>query len=379
MKDPDLQGKYKPPPARYLLKAFEYAVKAMKRDWKVGEMGKGADWDRLTGRVKKVERKWLKWEGRQGWKLASEMKVGKLGQGSSGEKRMRKVQEERVRGESEEEEKRREKERVERRDWVKRAFLHAWEGYKEHAWGHDELAPVSNLWSDNYNGEFPSHSRKEKLLKSLFHSGWGATLVDNLDTLLLMDLSHEYNLARQHVSQIDFTYLVPPGSRFFSTQLPPLSSLDTTTDPSVSYTELPDPVPLTGWTNSRLQTSFSAQSPTTIPLFETTIRYLGGLLSAYDLSGGDPLMLERAKELGDWLLPSLNTDWGLAVPRYKIGFNPDGGPSGRAVLAEVGSLGMELIKLSMITGDETYYVAVSFSLSLYFSLMGSKRADELRG
>jgi len=202
--------------------------------------------------------------------------------------------------------------------------------------------------------------------------GWGATLVDNLDTLLLMDLSHEYNLARQHVSQIDFTYLVPSGSRFFSTTLPPLSSLDTTTDPSISYSELPDPVPLNGWTASRLQSSFSAQSPQTIPLFETTIRYLGGLLSAYDLSGGDPLMLERAKELGDWLLPSLNTDWGLAVPRYKIGFNPDGGPSGRAVLAEVGSLGMELIKLSMITKDETYYIAVSF---LSFSQLSVRGVD----
>ena len=83
-------------------------------------------------------------------------------------------------------------------------------------------------------------------------------------------------------------------------------------------------------------------------------------------------MLERAKELGDWLLPSLNTDWGLAVPRYKIGFNPDGGPSGRAVLAEVGSLGMELIKLSMITKDETYYIAVSF---LSFSQLSVRGVD----
>ena len=156
MKDPDLQEKYRPPPTRYLLKAFEYAVKAMKRDWKVGEMGKGADWDRATGRVKKVERKWLKWEGRQGWELPS-LRVGDLGEGvGKGEKKVRRVQEEGVREETREEERRREKEREQRRDWVKRAFLHAWEGYKEHAWGHDELAPVSNLWSDNYNGGLTS-------------------------------------------------------------------------------------------------------------------------------------------------------------------------------------------------------------------------------
>jgi len=177
-----------------------------------------------------------------------------------------------------------------------------------------------------------------------------------------MNLSHEYNLARKHVSEIDFTYLVPSSSHFFETsQLPPLASLDVEPDPSIDYDNLPDSSSSEDYkqwsTGSKLKSSYSPFSPTTIPLFETTIRYLGGLISAYDLSGGDPLMLSRARELGDWLLPSLNTDWGLAVPRYKIGMNPDGGPSGRAVLAEVGSLGMELIRLSMITKDEAYYIA----------------------
>lgn len=43
-------------------------------------------------------------------------------------------------------------EEAHRREWVKRAFLHAWEGYKKHAWGHDEVMPLSNLFSNNYNG-----------------------------------------------------------------------------------------------------------------------------------------------------------------------------------------------------------------------------------
>ncbi|GAA5825216.1 hypothetical protein JCM10212_002960, partial [Sporobolomyces blumeae] len=350
------------PPARYLVKAFEYAARSKptrdevdaKRkeheaarlsgkegltaddlDW---NMGPGTAWDERTGRPKMVSRKDLKLGEYFKWNPEQKgYRVSDLGTGGMRERKMAKVQADGVVGESRDEEAKREKEREERRDWVKRAFLHAWEGYKKHAWGHDELAPVSNLWSDNYNG-------------------WGATLVDNLDTLLLMNLSHEYNLAREHVASIDFTYLVPSSSSFFHTRLPELHSLDVVPDPRVSYKDV-DATLTNKFTDPRLAARQNPRSPSTVPLFETTIRYLGGLLSAYDLSGGDPLMLERARELGDWLLPSLATMYGLAVPRYAIGSNPNGGPIGRAVLAEVGSLTLELTKLSMITGDETYYKA----------------------
>lgn len=43
-----------------------------------------------------------------------------------------------------------------------------------------------------------------------------------------------------------------------------------------------------------------------ISLFETVIRIIGGLLSAYDLSG-DKLFLDKSQELADKLMPSLNT------------------------------------------------------------------------
>ena len=95
----------------------------------------------------------------------------------------------------------------------------------------------------------------------------------------------------------------------------------------------------------------------TIPTFETTIRYLGGLLSAFDLSG-DPLMLERAIELGDWILPALGTEYGLAVGRYTLGSNPEGKNAGRQILSEVGSLTLEFTRLSMLCGDNVYYEAV---------------------
>ena len=46
--------------------------------------------------------------------------------------------------------------------------------------------------------------------------------------------------------------------------------------------------------------------------FETVIRYLGGLLSAYALSG-NKILLNKAEELGMTLLPVFNTPTGLAA------------------------------------------------------------------
>ena len=48
-----------------------------------------------------------------------------------------------------------------------------------------------------------------------------------------------------------------------------------------------------------------------IPYFETVIRYLGGLLSAYAISP-DPLLLNRAEELAANLDSVFNTTSGLA-------------------------------------------------------------------
>lgn len=108
-----------------------------------------------------------------------------------------------------------------------------------------------------------------------------------------------------------------------------------------------------------------------ISTFETIIRYLGGMLAAYvcqtsalhradrlqDLSS-DPLMLARATELGDWLLPALGTTSGLAIGRHTMGLNRPGAQSGMSTLSEVGSLTLEFTRLSMLTGDETYFLAV---------------------
>ncbi len=40
--------------------------------------------------------------------------------------------------------------KAEMADSVRRDFLHAWNGYKQYAWGHDELKPLSKSYRDWY-------------------------------------------------------------------------------------------------------------------------------------------------------------------------------------------------------------------------------------
>lgn len=68
--------------------------------------------------------------------------------------------------------------------------LHSWNGYKKHAWGKNELKPISNT------GHLPG----------IFGSGdnLGASIVDALDTLKIMGLDDEVKLGadwiRDHFS-----------------------------------------------------------------------------------------------------------------------------------------------------------------------------------
>lgn len=61
------------------------------------------------------------------------------------------------------------------------AFLHSWRGYKEYAWGHDNLKPISMSYSDWF--------------------GLGLTIVDSLDTMYIMDLQEEFDEARNWIDQ----------------------------------------------------------------------------------------------------------------------------------------------------------------------------------
>lgn len=106
------------------------------------------------------------------------------------------------------------------------------------------------------------------------------------------------------------------------------------------------------------------KTSTTVSLFETTIRYLGGMLAGYDLLSG-PLpnlaqdktqvddLLKQAKILGDTLKYSFNTQSGIPSNGLIIDSQTTDGGSTNG-LATVGTLVLEWQHLSDLTGDPEY-------------------------
>lgn len=180
-----------------------------------------------------------------------------------------------------------------RKEVVKRAFFRTWTQYKTRAWASDEIGPVSGRPSNNYNG-------------------WAATVVDSLDTLLLMGFTREYEDAREIVKDIDF--------RINGFHTPTTSS--------------PDNEPL--------------------HLFETVIRYLGGLLAAYDMSG-DRLMLARAMDLAHELKYAFHTPTGIPQAWIVSGKKAQVGRTVNPpyMLAEV-ALQLEFARLAQVTGEKRW-------------------------
>lgn len=136
--------------------------------------------------------------------------------------------------------------------------------------------------------------------------GWAATLVDSLDTLWIMGLKSEFEKAVTAAVDIDLSQCSRKG----------------------------------------------------INVFETTIRHLGGFLSAYDLSG-DERLLEKAKEFGNMLIVAFDTPNRMPITRW----DPYAALSGpqetqNVLVAEIGSLSMEFTRLSLLTGDPRWYDAV---------------------
>src|SRR6187455_2434537 len=66
---------------------------------------------------------------------------------------------------------------------VRAEFLHAWNGYKKYAWGHDDLKPLSKTYRDWY---------PQPLLM---------TPVDSLDTMIILGLKQEADATREYIVQ----------------------------------------------------------------------------------------------------------------------------------------------------------------------------------
>lgn len=155
--------------------------------------------------------------------------------------------------------------------------------------------------------------------RNMVEGGMGWIIVDSLDTAILMNLTSEVARAREWIST------------------------------SLSYTADHD-----------------------VNTFETTIRMLGGLLSAYYLSTtyphlapqldddtlqpGEDLYIEKATDLADRLLGAYDTPSG--IPLASINLNKSEGISsndGLSSTAEAATLQLEMKHLSKVTGEPVYW------------------------
>ncbi|VEN56191.1 unnamed protein product, partial [Callosobruchus maculatus] len=167
---------------------------------------------------------------------------------------------------------------------------HAWGNYVRHAWGKNELRPVSKRGhSASIFGAMPL----------------GATILDGLDTLYVMGLDTEFKQARDWVAnELDLAAM--------------------TSDVSV---------------------------------FEVNIRFVGGLLACFALTG-DVIFRDKAQQIADKLLPAFDTPTGIpnALVNFKTGNSKNyyWASGGSSILSEFGTLHLEMAYLSDVTGNPIY-------------------------
>lgn len=105
-------------------------------------------------------------------------------------------------------------------------------------------------------------------------------------------------------------------------------------------------------------TSLNFSNAGKVSVFETTIRALGGLLSAHGLSK-DNLFANRAQELAELLMPAFQTPTGLPIQHLHLA---KGGGAllagksnfGTTTLADAGSLRLEFGRLSVVSDESKF-------------------------
>ncbi|KIK66353.1 glycoside hydrolase family 47 protein [Collybiopsis luxurians FD-317 M1] len=134
-------------------------------------------------------------------------------------------------------------------------------------------------------------------------NGWGASIVDALGTIILMGFDDLFDQALDFVSKINFK---------------------------------------------------ESNTPSTVSLFETTIRYVGGMLSAYELTGKQhDILVQQSQTLVDkmafsWSMPH------QTIPFGEIFFRNNSPVVAVNNVAEAGTLDVEWSRLTLYTGDQRY-------------------------
>ncbi|XP_030074651.1 mannosyl-oligosaccharide 1,2-alpha-mannosidase IC isoform X1 [Microcaecilia unicolor] len=171
---------------------------------------------------------------------------------------------------------------------IKEMMRFAWDNYKRYAWGKNELRPLTK------NGH----------IGNMFGGLRGATIVDALDTLYIMQFKEEFQEAKE-------------------------------------------------WVEKGLDLNVNGEAS----LFEVNIRYVGGLLSAYYLTG-EEVFRTKAIELGGKLLPAFNTPTGIPRGIINLGnglsWSWGWASAGSSILAEFGTLHLEFLQLSQVSGNPLF-------------------------
>uniref|UniRef100_A0A8C1STS5 alpha-1,2-Mannosidase n=1 Tax=Cyprinus carpio TaxID=7962 RepID=A0A8C1STS5_CYPCA len=111
------------------------------------------------------------------------------------------------------------------------------------------------------------------------------------------------------------------------------------------------------WIKQNLDFSVNAE----VSVFEVNIRFIGGLLAAYYLSGQEVFKV-KAVQLAEKLLPAFNTPtgipWAMVNLKSGVGRNWGWASAGSSILAEFGTLHMEFVHLTYLTGNPAYYQKV---------------------
>jgi hypothetical protein len=210
------------------------------------------------------------------------------------------------------------------REEARSMFYHGYNAYMQHGYPWDELRPLTckeRRWD-----------RRERGTLDDILGGFSLTLVDSLDMLAVLDDRHEFQQAVTRVIEI---------VRF---------------DRNV-----------------------------TVSLFETTIRVLGGMLSAHSLlvglewdqvqqlpnatrlAGADAEperwyhgeLLEMSADLGERLLPAFDTPSGIPYHRINLEYGVPAGEDTDTCTAGAGTLQLEFGLLSRFTGDDRFEQAAN--------------------
>ena len=188
---------------------------------------------------------------------------------------------------------------------VVEAMKHSWNAYRKYAWGADHLKPLT------------------RTTQNWFHVG--LTILDSLDTLILMGMKDELEDAAK-------------------------------------------------WTEDTLTFDIYRD----VNCFEMTIRALGGLLSAFHLTKR-PVFLHKAVDVGDRLIhcfdsPSGNVPYSDVNLRTKTPRSPSWSPD--SSLSEVSSVQLEFRDLTSLTQDKRFE-ETSFKASKHLHDLVMQRDDPL--